>query len=239
MTEIIKNTIAIFDYGFVFTPADFPIDPRKQATVNRVLNNMVFSGEIRRISKGRFYKPKMTEFGELPPDNYQLVKDLLEKNGKIIGYLTGYTAFNELGLTTQVPFALQIGVANEKKAIKRKFYRINFIKQHNEIIKENIYLLQLLDCLRFFKNIPDSMPDETCCRLLLLLKELEKQQREEIKKLSLRYTPQATALLGAMLETLNPKENTAEMLNTLNPQTFYKLGISDNILFNQKKWNIK
>jgi len=239
MTDTIKNTIANFDYGFVFTPADFPIDQRKQATVNRILNNMVVSGQIRRISKGRFYKPKITEFGELPPDNYQLVKDLLEKNGKVIGYLTGYTAFNELGLTTQVPFALQIGVANEKKAIKRKFYRIHFIKQHNEITKGNIYLLQLLDCLRFFKNIPDSMPDETCRRLLLLLKKLDKQRREEIKKLSLKYTPQATALLGAMLETLNPKENTIEMLNTLNPQTFYKLGISENILFNQKKWNIR
>ncbi len=97
---------------------------------------MVAAGQIRRASKGRFYKTKMTEFGELPLNATELVKDLLEKNGKTIGYLTGYTAFNELGLTTQVPFALQIGVTNEKKAIKRKFYRIGFIKQHNEITKK-------------------------------------------------------------------------------------------------------
>jgi hypothetical protein len=83
------------------------------------------------------------------------------------------------------------------------------------------------------------MPDETCRRLLLLLKELDEKQKEEIKKLSFKYTPQATALLGAMLETLNPNEDTAEMLNALNPQTFYSLGISDKILLNQKKWNIK
>jgi hypothetical protein len=239
MTDTIRNTIATFEYGFVFTPADFPVDLRKQATVNRVLNNMVAAGQIRRASKGRFYKPKMTEFGELPLNICQLVKDLIEKNGKTVGYLTGYTAFNELGLTTQVPFALQIGVMNEKMAIKRNYYRISFIKQQNEITKENIYLLQLLDCLRFFKNIPDSMPNETCRRLFLLLKKLDKQQREEIKKLSLKYTPQATALLGAILETLNPKEDTNEMYNKLNPQTFYKLGISDNILSNQKKWNIR
>ena len=239
MTDTIRNTIATFDYGYVFTPADFPIDIRKQATVNRVLNNMVASGHIRRASKGRFYKPKMTEFGERPLDAYQLVKDLLEKNGKAVGYLTGYTAFNELGLTTQVPFALQIGVMNEKMAIKRNYYRISFVKQQNEITKENICLLQLLDCMRFFKIIPDSMPDETCLRLLLLLKKLDKQQRETIKKLSLKYTPQATALLGAMLETLNPKENTTEMYHKINPQTFYKLGISDDILINQKKWNIR
>jgi hypothetical protein len=239
MTDTIKNTINNFDFGFVFTPADFPVDPRKQATVNRILNNMVAAGQIRRVYKGRFYKSKITEFGELPPNTYEMVKDLLEKDGNLIGYLTGYTAFNELGLTTQVPFALQIGIANEKKAIKRNYYRISFVKQQNPITNENIPLLRLLDCLRFFKNIPDSMPDETCRRLLLLLKGLDKNQRKIIKELSLKYTPQATALLGAMLETLNPKEDTTAMLNALNPQTFYKLSISDNILFNQSKWNIR
>jgi hypothetical protein len=239
MTKTIKNTIATFPFGFVFTPRDFPIDPRKQATINRILNNMVATGQIRRASKGRFYKPQMTEFGELPLDTYEMVKDLLEKNGKIVGYLTGYTAFNELGLTTQVPFVLQVGAADEKKGIKRNYYRISFIKQKNRMTKENIPLLRLLDCLRFFNHIPDSMPDDTCHRLLLLLKELNVEQREEIKRLSLNYTPLATALLGAMLETLNPEEDTNEMFNALNPQSFYKLSISDTVLSNQKKWNIK
>lgn len=239
MTDTIRNTIATFDFGFVFTPSDFPIDPRKQATVNRILNNMVAAGQIRRISKGRFYKPKMTEFGEQKPDTYQVVKDLLEKNGEIIGYLTGYTVFNELGLTTQVPVVLQIGVVGEKKALRRDYYRITFVKQQNPITKDNIPLLQLLDCLRFFKNIPDSMPDERCRRLLVLLKGLSTKERGTIKRLSLKYTPQATALLGAMLETINPQEDTIEMFNALNPQTFYKLGISKTILPTQTKWNIK
>ena len=44
----------------------------------------------------------MTEFGELIPSSYQIVKDLLEENGKQIGYIIGYLIFNELGLTTQV-----------------------------------------------------------------------------------------------------------------------------------------
>ncbi|KAA6322169.1 hypothetical protein EZS27_028256 [termite gut metagenome] len=239
MTDTIRNTIATFPFGFVFTPKDFPIDPRKQATVNRILNMMVASGQIRHLSKGRFYKPKMVEFGELPPDTFQIVKDLLEKNGKVIGYITGYTAFNELGLTTQVPFTLQIGTINDKKAIKRNYYRISFIKQQNVITEENISLLRLLDCLRFFKNIPDSMPNETCHHLLLLLKGLDTKQREDIKKLSLNYTPQVIALLGAILETLYPNEDTSALLDALNPQTFYKLSISDTILFNQKKWNIR
>lgn len=57
----------------------------------------------------------MTEFGELLPDSYQIVKDLLEENNKLIGYITGYQIFNELGLTTQVSAVLQIGTINDKR----------------------------------------------------------------------------------------------------------------------------
>jgi len=239
MTDTIRTSISKFPFGFVFTPSDFPIDISKQASVNRILNNMVVAGEIRRLSKGRFYKPKMTEFGELPPDTYQIVKDLIEKNGKVIGYITGYSAFNDLGLTTQVPFALQIGVRNEKKAINRDVYRISFIKQQNAITKESIPLLRLLDCLRFFKIIPDTMPDETCRRLLYLFSQLNETQIAKTKELALKYNPSTIALLGAILETLDKSEDTSIMLSQLNPQTSYKLGISEKVLLNQQKWYIK
>ncbi|NDW09369.1 hypothetical protein D0T56_06810 [Dysgonomonas sp. 520] len=239
MTDIIRATIDKFPFGFVFTPSDFPIDVIKQASVNRILNNMVSAGSIRRLSKGRFYKPQISKFGELPPDTYQIVKDLLEKNGKIIGYITGYSAFNDLGLTTQMPFALQIGVRNEKKAIRRDVYRISFIKQKNAITKENIPLLRLLDSLRFFKNIPDTMPDEACKRLLYLFSQLDSAQVGKVKKMVLNYNPSTIALLGAILETLNKNEDTKNLLKQLNPQTSYKLGISEDVLPNQQKWYIK
>ena len=131
MTEKVTNIVNSFQSGFVFTPSDFGVEASKQPTVNRILNNMVADGRISRLSKGRFYKPKITKFGKLQPDEFQIVKDLLEKNGKIIGYLTGYSIFNQLLLTTQVPATLQIGRANEKNRIKRGMYRISFIKQQN------------------------------------------------------------------------------------------------------------
>jgi hypothetical protein len=68
MTDAIKNTISKFADGFVFTAEDFPIPSDKQNTVTKVLNNMVAAKQIRRLCKGRFYKPQMSKFGELPPD---------------------------------------------------------------------------------------------------------------------------------------------------------------------------
>jgi hypothetical protein len=123
--------------------------------------------------------------------------------------------------------------------MKRSYYRIKFVKQWNTITKESIPLLQLLDCLRFFKNIPDAMPKESCQRLLYLLSELNDNQISKIKKLALKYTPQTIALLGAMLETLKPHEEIEILQKALNFQTFYKLSIPKDILPNQKKWNIR
>ena len=239
MTDTIKNTISKFADGFVFTAEDFPIPLDKQNTVTKVLNNLVATGQIRRLCKGRFYKPQMSKFGELPPDTFQTVKDLLEKNGKIIGYLTGYSIFNKFGLTTQVPVMLQIAVRKEKKPITRSNYRISFIIQQNTITKDNVPILQLLDCLRFFKNIPDAMPNEICFRMLALFKQLTLEQTNTAKRLAVKYPPATIALLGAILETNNEKEDTTVLYKALNHQSSYKLDISNEILFNQKKWHIK
>ena len=239
MTDTIKDTIDRFTNGFVFTAADFSVPLDKQNTVTKVLNNMVATGQIKRLCKGRFYKPQMSKFGELPPDTFQTVKDLLEKNGKITGYLTGYSIFNKFGLTTQVPMMLQIATRKEKKPVVRGNYRISFTIQQNTITKDNIPILQLLDCLRFFKSIPDAMPNEICQRLLFLFKQFTPEQINTAKRLAIKYSPSTIALLGAILETNNENEDTAALYKALKHQSSYKLDISSRILSNQKKWHIK
>jgi hypothetical protein len=239
MTDTIRNTISRFANGYVFTAEDFTVEVGKQNTVTKIMSNMVAAGQIRRLCKGRFYKPQMSKFGELPPDTSQVVKDLLEKNGKTIGYLTGYSIFNKFGLTTQVPVVMQIGVKKAKQPVTRGNYRISFIIQQNTITKDNIPVLQLLDCLRFFKIIPDAMPDDICRRLLVLFKQLAPEQLNQAKRLSLKYPPSTIALLGAIIETNNENEDTTMLYKALNLQSSYKLNISNNILSNQKKWNMK
>ena len=239
MTDTIKNIIDKFELGYVFSISDFPMAIENPKVVSKILNHFVETGYLRKLSKGRFYKPKKSKFGELPPDTYQIVKDLIQKDGKLVGYVTGYSAFNDFALTTQVSAILEIGMQKEKKANVRGFYRIRFIRQDNLITKENIPLLRLLDCLRFFKNIPDTTSDNACQRLIYLIGKLNEQDISKIKKLALKYTPQAIALLGAILETINPQENTSSLLKKINPITTYKLGVSEEILPTQKKWNIQ
>ena len=238
MTETIRNTINRFAAGYVFTTLDFPVDVSKQATVNRILNNMVAAGQIRRLSKGRFYKPQISELGELQPEIDQVVKDLIEKNGKPVGYITGSSIFNKYGLTTEAHADLQIAVRKEKKPIARGTYQINFVSQPNTITKENIPVLQLLDCLRFFKTIPDTSPEQACQRLIEIFRELDSKQVLAAKKLVLKYNPASIALLGAILENACPNEDVSTLYKALNHLSTYKLGMLETELPNGKKWHI-
>jgi hypothetical protein len=239
MIDNVKDKIKRFPLGYVFTIDNFRAEVGSPKTASKIISTLVEEGLLRRLAKGRFYRPQITELGELPPDIHQTAKDLLKDNRKIIGYTTGYAIFNELGLTTQVSSVLQIGTRKEQKNLTRGGYRIYFVKQENVITKANIPLLRLLDCLRFFKKIPDTTPDAACRRLLYLFSRLETEQTVRIKRLALKYNPATIALLGAMLEMINPKENTTALFKKLNFITGYKFGISPEALPTQRKWNIR
>jgi len=239
VSDYVAYKIDRFKTGYVFTCNDFELPVKKNDSVIKILNRLVKSGKLKKLSKGRFYKPLKSQFGDLMPVSYQVVKDLLKKNGEIIGYITGYSAFNYLGLTTQVPNTIQIGTSKEKKPITRGVYKIRFIKQVNNITKENIPLLQILDSIKFIKIIPDTTSDQACKQLISIIKELTPEQINKLKNLVLKYSPATKALTGAILELLYPDMNLDVIYKSLNAATRYKLRIKEETLPNKRNWNIK
>lgn len=91
ITDYISFTIDRFPKGYIFTYVDFIKEVNQQQAIIKALNWMVAAGKIAKLSKGKYYKPETTPFGTLQPDRSQVVKDLLEENGKTVGYLTGYS----------------------------------------------------------------------------------------------------------------------------------------------------
>jgi len=226
----------------VFTYDDFIGEVDSVEAVVKALNRMVDAGTIAKLSKGKYYKPEETVFGALGPDRREVVKDLLEKNGKLIGYLTGYSIYNELGFTTQVSNTIQIGRAKPRPATKRGRYKIKFIVQKNTITKENVPLLQLLDVIRYIKEIPDASIDNSCQRMIALLREREPDFKSLVRLVK-NYPPATRALLGAILEYvsddfINNPFNITSLKNTLNPITKYQLKISESALPTKDHWNI-
>lgn len=234
----IMKTIDRFPKGYVFTYGDFDADVRKKEAVIKALNRMAASGKIAKLSKGRYYKPESTPFGELQPDRRQIVKDLLEENGKITGYLTGLSIYNQLGLTTQVSNTLQIGKSQIRPSFKRERYTITFIQQKNTITRENVRLLQILDAIRYIKKIPDTTVESSCKRFLAILKGTSDKDKRSLVRLALKYPPATRALLGALLDQIRQADLTDRLLQSLNPITKYKLNGATKMLSTTEKWNI-
>lgn len=224
--------------GYVFTYLDFNTEVNKKEAVIKALNRMVASGKIAKLSKGKYYKPENTPFGNLQPNQAQIVKDLLEENGKITGYLTGFSIYNQLGLTTQVSNTIQIGKNQVRPNFKRERYTIAFIKQKNTITKKNIPLLQLLDAIRYIRKIPNADIEASCKRFLALIKNLRDQEINTLVRLALKYPPATRALLGVLLNNLEKEQATGLLFKSLNPITKYQLIGAAKVLSNTQKWNI-
>lgn len=127
--EFIRNGINARAVNQLFTAEEvcretadnFDADKDKlQYTVNVILNRMI-GAEILRYQKGVYYRPQRTVFGFVPLSPAEMVyKEYVEDGDEIIGYITGPTLCQKLGLTTQVP--------------KQRFYATNKVKGREKII---------------------------------------------------------------------------------------------------------
>lgn len=239
ITEYVAFTIDRFPKGYVFTYEDFYDEVKNKEAIIKALNRMADSGKIAKLSKGKYYKPEKTAFGELQPNQYQVVKDLMEEDGKVVGYLTGYSIYNELGLTTQVSNTIQIGKNVVRPKLKRGKYTIRFVRQKNTITKENIPLLQILDSIRYIKKIPDTTIEKSTKRLKNIIDELSNEDKQSMVRLAKKYPPSTRALLGAILEELGDSAYTEKLRSSLNPITTYNLPSVSEVLSTAENWNIK
>jgi len=238
-TQFIASRIEKAPTGQIFSYTDFLKEPGQREAVIKALNRMVEAGKLAKLSKGKYYKAEQTVFGTLEPDQYQVVKDLLEDSGKVTGYLTGYSVYNKLGLTTQISNIIQIGKNDVRPQFTRGRYTIMFIRQKNVISKDNISLLQVLDTIRYIKKIPDASLLSSIERLLNIVKDLTSADKKRMVGLLTKYPAGTRALVGAMLEYLGNMELTEKLRNTLNPVTVYKMPGISKVIPKATNWNIK
>ncbi|WP_291077837.1 MULTISPECIES: type IV toxin-antitoxin system AbiEi family antitoxin domain-containing protein [unclassified Empedobacter] len=238
VSDIVINKVDRLPNGYIFTYNDFNLPVKNKEAAIKALNRLVEKGKLKKISKGKFYKPEKSIFGTLLPNQYQIVKDLLEDDNKIIGYLTGYSIYNTFGLTTQVSNTIQIGTNNIRPNLKRERYLISFIKQNNIINKENVPYLQLLDCLKNIKKIPDTTINNTVERFINIISDYKLKDIKSLIRLVQKYPPSTRALLGAILDELNLEKYTVVLFKTLNPITKYNIGINNYTLTQSNKWNL-
>jgi hypothetical protein len=238
IANTVKTQIDAFKEGYVFSYMDIEGSSKNREAIIKTLNRLVEKGIIDKLAKGKFYKPTKSEYGRLGPDVNETVKDLLENKDEVIGFLTGFSVFNKYGLTT-LSNTIQIGRNTFKPQFKRGIYTIQFVLQKNVITKENVKVLQVLDCLKMLKGIPDTTNKNSLSLFGRIIRKYNKADRELLIQLSMKYPASTRALLGIIFETEKIMGPLDKIRETLNPISTYNLGIRQFDKFLKEKWGIK
>ena len=110
----------------VWTPGDFA-DLGSRAAVDKTLQRLVAAGELRRIDRGLYDRPRKSNLTGKPmvPD-YRAVIRAVARRDQARVVVDGMTAANDLGLTTAVPARIEVLVDARLKPIKLGKQVINF-----------------------------------------------------------------------------------------------------------------
>lgn len=236
----IRRNLPAIPEGEVFDFRRFTVGDNEEQALTKALSRMALAGEIVRVKKGKYYKPKQTRFGVLRPAESEIIKTLTKKNNKSVGYITGITLYNQLGLTTQVSNTLVIARNSRLPVNKIKGYKVRFVTGPAKFIQKDIPLLQLLDVIKNIKTIPDTSVKKSILVLVDQMKKLSGEDLKKMTKLALHnYNPATRALLGAVIELNFLVIPVTDLLKSLNPLSKYKLKIDESVLPNKSKWYIE
>lgn len=234
---LVEKEITQFEPGKVFTYKDLtPFISNPETTVKAICR-LVENGDIKRFSKGQFYRPKQGLFGEMKLSDTEKLKIFLYQDGERKGYVTGISLYNRLGLTTQIPKTITI--ASDKSPQRKDLgtVEVKLVKAKTTVTESNREYLEILDVLSDIKKIPDSSPSTVIKVIADKLKRFKKDDLYELIYLARFYSPVTRALLGLLTEKVN-KDLAANIKKQLNPTTHYNIGL-DGDCDNASKWNIK
>lgn len=136
----------------IFTE-DITLEGMKKANLNQQLKGLADKGLIRRFDKGVYFIPRSTRLSAAAgPSADEVAREKYVKRGDtFLGYYSGATFANQLGISLQVPAKVEI-VSNKMSAIVREISigkRVFIVRSARvSVTNENACVLQLLDLLK-------------------------------------------------------------------------------------------
>jgi hypothetical protein len=148
------------------------------------------SGKIKRYDNGIYYIPTFSRLkGGIPIASGTVAQyRYIARNGKTDGYYSGFTFANQLGLTVQVPYTLEIVTNNTSSKVREinlKGQRVVLRKPKTTVTDKNCHVLQLLDLLKDIDLYADAKNKDTVERIVVYIREEEITQESVDEYISL------------------------------------------------------
>lgn len=122
----------------------------------QLINELIKENKLVRYEKGLYYLPSQTIFGNSILNTQKVIeRKYLQDNNKTIGFFTGLTLMNKLGLTTQVPNIIEICTNKEASRVREISVgnqKVRLRCPRIEINNNNYIILQFLEMINQLKS---------------------------------------------------------------------------------------
>lgn len=129
------------------------VEKRVPKVRKSVLNEYVIryaknNPEFVRYQKGIYYRTIVTPFGEAGISYVELIRRVYLLDGdEVVGYETGPSFMNKIGLTTQMPTHTYLATERARVIVAAHNDRLLLLKPITKVTKDNYRYLQFLDLL--------------------------------------------------------------------------------------------
>ena len=185
-----------------------------EANYYKILARLTEQGILRRLSRGLYYRPRISKFGEVPFCEEEIVRHYME-GGQ--GVITGYRLYRRYGLTSQN--ARNIEILSAHLAEERRTIGNISIRSLSMELDENIRAsIEALEILQNYSRIEDVEPT----RFNAYMHRFAAGYREEAVHYVLkrrRYKKSTIAFLAHCLDCLQIKNDLQRYLSPLTQYT--------------------
>ena len=150
----------------VWVPTDFASLGSRDA-IDKTLQRMALTGELRRIDRGLYDRPKLNRLTKRPtsPD-YRAVVEAIARRDQLRLLVDGMTAANDLGLTDAVPARVTIHTDARRRAVQLD----NLIIEFKQTAPSRLYwagrpAMRIVQALHWLKDTLSSDHDRIVNRL--------------------------------------------------------------------------
>lgn len=181
-----------------------------ETTFYKAVSRLAKDGEIERITKGIYCKPKKGRFGTTVSNEKDILEYFLGEN-KNKGVVIGYWLFNKYGLTTQVSKIIELysSVTIQKE---RNIRNVTIKKANLRFNSTTVRMIELLEILQEYKNIQDLNMNRFIKFIEETVKYYDEKTVERVIK-SVGYKKGTLASLRNILDFFNLENNIDKYLN--------------------------
>lgn len=149
--SLFETLIEQFGYNVPFMTKEIKYNNYSQPWIYKEIMKLRSEGKIIRFEKGIYYIPTKTILGQSKLNPMLVVeKKYLKNSGEIVGYLSGTSFLNSIGISTQVPSTFEIYTNNETSQVREVSVgkqKVILRKSRTKVTSDNVFVLSFLEMM--------------------------------------------------------------------------------------------